>query len=455
LWFIVSVVVAAHIGSACTLPVPGISIYKPEKCDKGYTLLTSFGAHESPPGSGIYHGAILIDMEGRLVNAWEMVGMPAKMLPGGHVMGYRAFRGDGTGHIECDALVVQDWHGNEIWRWDEWGLDDNGNPISRGHHDFQREGNPVGYHVPGMDSLVGSGKTLILSHSNVERPDIAPWTLEDDIILEVDHAGNILWEWHAVDHYDAFGFDNHAKVAMQTVRVIAPEVMGGGADVTDWLHVNSMSYLGPNRWWDDGDARFHPENIIVDARSANIIWIIDKATGEIVWRVGPDYSFRKPEAKLGQIIGQHHAHLIPRGLPGEGNILVFDNGGGAGFGTLLGIPTYPNRYRYYSRVIEFNPVTLDIVWEYERQSPAPGEYYPFYSFYISGAQRLPNGNTLITEGYTGRVFEVTASGELVWEYVSLYHDLSFDTLPGLLRFSNTVYRSYRVPYDSIPDEYVP
>ena len=142
--------------------------------------------------------------------------------------------------------------------------------------------------------------------------------------------------------------------------------------------------------------------------------------------------------------------MIPRGLPGEGNILVFDNGGAAGFGKLLGEPTYPNKYRNYSRVIEFDPITLEIVWEYQRRLRGPEEYYRFFSYYISGAQRLMNGNTLITEGSTGRVFEMTSSGELVWEYVSLYHDFSFDNLPGLLRHENDVYRAYRVPYAYVP-----
>lgn len=442
--------IQALLISACSFPVPGVSVYEAEKCHNGYTLLTSLAAHENPPTSGRYHGALLIDMYGELIHEWEIVGMPAKMLPGGHVMGYQAYRDDGTGHLECDALVVQDWWGNEVWRWDEWDVDAHGNPTSRGHHDFQREGNPVGYAAPGMDSLVGSGKTLLLVHQDAVRPEISPWTLEDDVILEVNYAGEVLWEWHASDHFEEFGFDAAAREAIRSVKVAPPELLGGGADTTDWLHINSISYLGPNRWWDIGDSRFHPENIIADARSANIIWIVEKATGDIVWKVGPDYSPGKPEAGLAQIIGQHHAHLIPWGLPGEGNILVFDNGGGAGFGTLLGIPTYPNKYRLYSRVIEFDPVHLEIVWEYERRTPQPGEYYPFYSFYISGAQRLANGNTLITEGSTGRVFEVTSSGELVWEYVSLYHDLAFDTLPGLLRFENDIYRAYRIPHDAVP-----
>src|SRR3954467_3263731 len=78
---------------------------------------------------------------------------------------------------------------------------------------------------------------------------------------------------------------------------------------------------------DAGDQRFHPDNVIWDAREANIIAIVDKHSGKIVWKLGPRYDGNDAERKLGWIIGQHHAHFIPRGLPGEGNLLVYDNGG--------------------------------------------------------------------------------------------------------------------------------
>lgn len=105
---------------------------------------------------------------------------------------------------------------------------------------------------------------------------------------------------------------------------------------------------------------------------------------------------------LGQIIGQHQAHLIPKGLPGAGNVLVFDNGGASGYGAPspiapLGMNTLA---RATSRVLEIDPLTFRRVWAY---APPDG----FFATNISGAQRLPNGNTLITEGPTGRVFEVT------------------------------------------------
>jgi hypothetical protein len=215
----------------------------------------------------------------------------------------------------------------------------------------------------------------------------------------------------------------------------------------DWMHINSMSVLGPNKWYDAGDERFHPDNIIWDGREANIIAIISKKTGKIVWKVGPEYDTSEELKKLGWIIGQHHAHMIPRGLPGEGNIIVFDNGGWGGYGTPNpGSPTgRMNALRDYSRVLEFDPVSLKIVWQY---TPAEAGYIipvdasRFYSPFISGAQRLPNGNTLITEGSGGRIIEVTKDHEIVWEYISPYWGKQFKI--------NMIYRAYRVPYDWIP-----
>lgn len=95
-------------------------------------------------------------------------------------------------------------------------------------------------------------------------------------------------------------------------------------------------------------------------------------------------------------------------------------------------------------MLEIDPVTLEIVWQYtptEAGFQAPLDSYRFYSPYISSAQRLPNGNTLITEGADGRIFEVTREHELVWEYISPYKNK---------RNSNMVYRAYRVPYTWVP-----
>ena len=101
-----------------------------------------------------------------------------------------------------------------------------------------------------------------------------------------------------------------------------------------------------------------------------------------------------------------------------------------------------NVKRDYSRVIEINPVTLDIVWEYDANKAGSRDKTKFYSDYVSSAQRLPNGNTLITEGAFGRIFEVTPDYKTVWEYISPYYEKSENF--------NLVYRAYRVPYDYVP-----
>jgi hypothetical protein len=216
--------------------------------------------------------------------------------------------------------------------------------------------------------------------------------------------------------------------------------------------LNSISTLGPNKWFEQGDNRFDPENIIWDGRQTNIIAITEKKTGKIVWQVGPEYTATPAERNLGQIIGQHHAHMIPRGLPGEGNILVYDNGGWAGYGApnpgaSKGID---NALRDYSRVLEFDPITLKIVWQYTPKEAGfviPTNAFMFYSGFISSAQRLPNGNTLITEGACGRIFEITREHEIVWEYINPYF--------GKHSHVNMVYRAYRIPYRWIPQLAIP
>ena len=415
----------------------GTTIYKPEKCFSGYTI---FQAKEV--------GALLIDMNGSEVQLWkDLHGFPNKLLPGGQVMGHLAERNNKYGMQDQTDLVQVDWDGNIVWKFDQYEyIEDPGEEpqwMARQHHDYQREGNPVGYFVPGMDPKVDSGTTLILSHKNLYNKEIADKKLLDDVIIEVDWNGDIIWEWVLSEHFDEFDFSEEAK----NILFRDPNFRAAGGGMGDWMHVNSMSVLGPNRFYDSGDERFHPDNIIWDARETNITAITDKQSGRIVWSIGPDYS-KSPELReLGWIIGQHHAHMIPRGLPGEGNILVFDNGGWAGYGAPNpGAPTgAKNALRDYSRVLEFDPVTLKIIWQYtptEAGYLQPVDASRFYSPFISSAQRLPNGNTLITEGSGGRIIEVTQDHEIVWEYISPYW--------GKQMKINMIYRAYRVPYEWVP-----
>ncbi len=403
----------------------GTTIYYPEKAYSGYTLFCADN-----------FGAFLIDMRGNVVRHWKNVGTvdhPVKMMPGGHIMGATGNPGRIIGDEGSNDLAIADWDDNIVWTYPKAGM----------HHDFERTGNPVGYYAPGLEPNVQEGKTLILSNKIVRKRSITYRPLLDDILYIVDEEGNIVWEWLASDHIDEMGFSIEARNTMfrypNYVMSRTPGQVGG-----DWIHINTASWLGPNQWYDRGDERFHPENIIYDGRQTNTTGIIDHKTGKIVWHLGPDFESTEELRDIGCTVGLHHAHMIPKGLPGEGNILIFDNGGFAGYGAPN--PTAPfgmnNARRDYSRVIELDPVKMKIVWEYNANKAGNRDLAKFYSDYVSSAQRLPNGNTLITEGAFGRLFEVTPEYETVWEYISPYYQEKENF--------NMVYRAYRVPYDYVP-----
>ncbi len=415
----------------------GVTIYDPEKCFNGYTIM-----HAAKLGT------VVIDMNGNVVRVFkDLHGMPNKILPGGYVMGSRGRRNAKHGYQDQIDLIQVDWDGKIVWKFDQKEyIEDFGEEprwMARQHHDFQREGNPVGYYVPGMECRVDGGNTLILCHENCYNKKISDKNLLDDVIIEVDWDGNIVWEWRAADHFNEYGFSPAAKLAIYK----NPNMHEAGGGMGDWMHINSMSVLGPNKWYDQGDERFHPDNIIWDARESNICAIISKETGKVVWRMGPDFADDPKLRKIGQIIGQHHVHMIPRGLPGEGNILIFDNGGWSGYGMPSNLSKNGTKVNISdrSRILELDPVSMKVVWQLTASDlmgyGQPGIVeYRFYSPLTSAAQRMPNGNTYITEGVGGRFFEVTAEKEVVWEFIS-----PFTENPAPL-----FYRSYRYPYSYIP-----
>ncbi|HEX5108739.1 MAG TPA: aryl-sulfate sulfotransferase [Vicinamibacterales bacterium] len=437
----------------------GTTIYEPARAWSGFTVLSPLNTPS----------AIVIDMNGTVVKQWEgynnSAGGPARVLPGGDVI---AAAGARPGRQESVELVQRDFEGNIIWRFDrnEQIQSNDGQMIwsARQHHDWQREDFPAGYYSPDARPARSGSNTLLLTHTDHRQPDVADVLLQDDRLIEVSPKGEIVWQWIAGEHLGELGFSESARAAIRGAgRGGAPRGDGargdgprgngargdgagpgggrgagpgrGGAGF-DWLHVNSATYVGPNRWFDAGDRRFAPNNVIISSRQANVLAIVAR-DGKVVWRLGPDFLESEATRAIGQIIGQHHAHFIPKGLPGAGNLLVFDNGGASGYGPPSGIA--PNGTGVYarsnSRVLEIDPVALKLVWSYT----APGR---FFSTNISGAQRLPNGNTLVTAGAGGRLFEVTTDGRIVWEYLN--------PLFAGAQGSNAVYRSYRVPYEWIP-----
>lgn len=190
------------------------------------------------------------------------------------------------------------------------------------------------------------------------------WLLRYDVIVEVDREGSAIWDWNSLDHFDPR--KDHCP---------QPSEFGGDAG-TDWLHTNAID-LFP-----DGD-------LLVSVRNLNKIVRIDYPSGQILWSWGEG------------ILGHQHAPEILA----NGNILLFDNqihrtaekGGCA-------------RHTCVSRVLEIDPQTGVIVWQFGPLSFSPA---------FGDADRLPNGNTLITNGFPAQVWEVTPQGEVVWRAWSL------------------------------------
>ncbi len=479
----------------CSAQTPAGCLTKrtPGKAQDGFTYVDTAIDHSRSLPEKSY----LIDSFGNLVHTWD-IGFGGKVLPNGHVLGglsYPDHQGQFVTNYDC--LFELDWDSNVVWppngatvlganggRFCDpegqvigLGTDALGRPVNQQHHDLQREGNPVGYYSPSQSAEIGGGKTLILAQDLPplsETTHISNFPLYSDKIVEVDvdSAGtHVVWEWRAHEHFEAsggdlgYGFDAVAKQAIRPIQVgFGTPTLAGR---TDWLHLNDANYLGPNRWClspelPSCDQRFHPDNVITNSREANFIAIIARhdgpqgawRSGDIVWRLGPTYNYGP--GKVDQIVGPHHAHMIPFPLNGAGNILMVDNGGtlpfGGGFGAdANGNPAHPNKFRSYSRVIEVDPITLEVVWSYEQPDPntvPPGENFaPFRSDLASSAQRLVNGNTLITEALSGRIFEVTQAGELVWEWVSPFGPNApyGDPSQGVFRPGNLVYRAYRIP----------
>lgn len=151
-----------------------------------------------------------------------------------------------------------------------------------------------------------------------------------------------------------------------------------GKDSWDVFHTNSIEIIDRNIFFKNRKL-FKKGDVLFCIRHQNLVGVIDIEAEKIIWSWGThDLDF------------PHNASLLK-----NGNILIFDNG----------------FHRQYSRVIELNPVTKKIEWEY-KGSPSES----FFSPTRGSAQRLPNGNTLIAESDKGHVFEITNDGKIVWEF---------------------------------------
>jgi hypothetical protein len=194
---------------------------------------------------------------------------------------------------------------------------------------------------------------------------------------------------------------------------------GARAMFPDWTHVNAVSY----------NAKL--DQIMLCPREFNEVWIIDHSTttaeaaghtggrygkgGDLLYRWGNPQAYRAGTEADQRLFSQHDAHWIPDGLPGAGNMLVFNNGGGRPDGNYSSVdevvlPLSADGTYIREPGSAYGP--KDVTWSYTAKNKTD-----FFAALMSGAQRLPNGNTLICTGFSSEIFEVTPDKEVVWRFV--------------------------------------
>ncbi len=316
----------------------------------------------------------LIDMQGYVVHRWTMpypAGLHGVLLPNGNLLGACQFRTTQEMKLTPEFAGMGGLLLEVDWEGNlVWKCE----PPYQGH-DFYRldNGNTLfNSYDPGGQVPHGIAAKIKGGLPGTELKGIM-W---GDVVKEVNPAGEEVWAWFPYQHLDP------------EIDIMCP------LELRDlYPYINSVFGLSK------GD-------ILLSLRYLDTVVIIDKDTGDVKWRWG-----------RGEIAHQHDASMLD-----NGNVLIFDNGAHrAGFG-----PTY-------SRIVEVNPTTGKIEWEYKSDPPSD-----FYTPVMGGCQRLPNDNTLICESLTGRIFEVTYEGEMAWEFVNPFYCLA-----GHHGWINSMFRAHR------------
>jgi len=294
----------------------GVTIYDPARAYNSYVL---FG-DASAGARGETH---LIDMNGNEVHSWDWGGFPSRMVDPALAGGKRGVIGVQTSHLESKGegvipglpdvyqdkeIGLVDWSGKILWqvgaKAPQGGLHQ--------HHDWQ---------------LLANGHTLVLGSLHHKIDGFGDRMMFDDVIYELDKKGNVVWTWTVSEHLNELGFTPKQLEIIHHTPAL------------DYFHINDLQVVGENHWFKSGDTRFAPDNLIISSRNANFTAIIERKTGKVLWQIGPNYEHHrsmilKPDVTpepINQISGQHNPHMIPEGLPGAGNILLFDNQGEGGY----------------------------------------------------------------------------------------------------------------------------
>ena len=330
--------------------------------------------------------------------------------------GYTLFsnlRGYDAYLIDMEGRICQRWHSDEGINYAYLLANGNLLLITRGL------GDPAG-----TGGLGGSGAALL----ELDWESNIVWAYRDTMLhhdFERLANGNtlaLLWEPLSEEMTaQVRGGYRNPEGPQQMFGDVVKEITPHGKEVDVWRSFEHLSYeedticpLEGRREWTHGNTLniTSSGDLLVSYRSTSTVGIVDRATGSFSWKWGP-----------GQISHQHQPTFLD-----NGRVLLFDNGSHR-------LAPSTN----YSRLIEVDPETNEIMWEFRGDPPIS-----FYSYQISGAQRLPNGNTLVCEGAPGRLLEVTVSHQIVWEYVNPMSAASGQVVGGTVSGqANSIFRAHR------------
>ena len=324
----------------------GLLRLSPRQTSPGVTLMPT-------EGDRTVH---LVDERGREIHRWAIDAERARLLSNGRLL---ALHGTDWGRAKdpaSEALhpVVREYAADGAITWEF-------RAPSNLHHDV---------------TSTPAGTILLLRHIHTPLPAaFVPMLnqnksfrrmqgqIRTDEVLEVARDARIVWRWSYPEHF-AFGkCDTKPCGKRSSARPFG----------LDWTHTNTAVTIPENRWYREGHTAFTPGNVLILPRNWSTVLIVSKASGHVVWRYDGE--------ELGGLGRPHEAHIVPEGLPGAGNLLLLDNGVG----------THDGR----SQVLEIQPITRAKVWSYQAGTA-------FFSRTRGAVQRLPNGNTLISEDRQGR-----------------------------------------------------